>query len=348
MINEKIKYSLDDLTLIPAAISQISSRSECEVFDENGMLPLFTAPMYSVVDEKNIDLYVSNNIYGILPRGSSGKMSDKSFRAYGLDEFIEVFLKNDVSGKQSVLIDIANGHMYKLSRTVLQAKEKYGDELVLMVGNIAHPETFEQLAFYGADYVRCGIGGGSVCTTSANASVHYPMGSLLDECRKLKTQRGIKAKIVADGGFRNFDDIIKALGLGADYVMCGSIFNKALESSGKTFFVEEKNGILQCCEVNQYEVGIKNGFKNGAEYQKEYYGMSTKRAQREMGHEFLKTAEGIAKRNRVEYTLGQWRENFIHYLTTAMSYTGKKTLQDFIGKVDLAVMTPSARMAYKK
>lgn len=72
----------------------------------------------------------------------------------------------------------------------------------------------------------------SGCTTAANVSINYPMGSLIAECYKQKTQLGLKTKIVADGGMRNYSDIIKALALGADYVMIGSTFNKAIESAG--------------------------------------------------------------------------------------------------------------------
>lgn len=180
------------------------------------------------------------------------------------------------------------------------------------------------------------------CTTSANSSVHYPLASLIDCCYHEKIRRGLKTEIIADGGFGNFDQIIKAIGLGADKVMLGSLFNKALQSAGKTT-VKGTN-----CVVDQYSEEIKQAFKNGLELEKEYYGMSTKRAQREMGHETLKTSEGIVKRNRVEYTLGQWTENFKHYLSTAMSYTGKKTLEEFRGNVDFNVITPQAFQAFIK
>jgi hypothetical protein len=211
-----------------------------------------------------------------------------------------------------------------------------------MVGNIAHPGTYQTLAYAGANYVRFGVGSGSVCTSSANTSIHYPMASLIDECNIIRETEGIDAKIVADGGFKNFDEIIKALGLGADLVMCGSLFNKALESAGRTQ-VKGSN-----CVVDQYSDEVKRSFKSGLELTKEYYGMSTKRAQKEMGHELLKTSEGIAKINPVCYTIDQWTENFSHYLKSAMSYTGKRTLEDFIGGVDFQVITPQAFQAFIK
>lgn len=180
------------------------------------------------------------------------------------------------------------------------------------------------------------------CTTSANSSIHYPIASLIDEIYKIKSEWDLKTEIIADGGFSNFDQIIKAIGLGADKVMCGSLFNKALQSAGKTMIKGTS------CVVDQFSEEIKAGFKNGLELTKEYYGMSTKRAQREMGHENLKTSEGIIKINRVEYTFGQWVENFKHYLATAMSYTGKTSLKDFRGGVDFQVVTPQAFQAFIK
>jgi len=180
------------------------------------------------------------------------------------------------------------------------------------------------------------------CTTSANSSIHYPMASLIDECNTIRDDLDLSAKIIADGGIRNFDEIIKCLGLGADLVMCGNLFNKALESAGTTFVKGTK------CVVDQYSVETKRSFKAGLELEKEYYGMSTKRAQREMGHEFLKTAEGLVRINPVEYTLGQWTENCKHFIKNAMSYTGKRELHGFVGNVDFNVITPMAFSAYNK
>ena len=57
--------------------------------------------------------------------------------------------------------------------------------------------------------------------------------------------------------------------------------------------------------------------------------MSTKEVQKKWGRENLKTSEGIVKTNPVEYTLGQWTENFKDYLKSAMSYTNSKTLDEF-------------------
>ena len=74
------------------------------------------------------------------------------------------------------------------------------------------------------------------CLTSENAGIGYPLASLMKECYEVSQSINNPAKIVADGGIKSYSDILKALALGADYVQIGSLFNKALESCGDTYF----------------------------------------------------------------------------------------------------------------
>lgn len=77
------------------------------------------------------------------------------------------------------------------------------------------------------------------CITTSNVSIHYPQASLINECKKIKESAVCnkyvrkKPAIVADGGIRNYDHVIKALALGADYVMIGSLFAQCIESAGE-------------------------------------------------------------------------------------------------------------------
>jgi isopentenyl diphosphate isomerase/L-lactate dehydrogenase-like FMN-dependent dehydrogenase len=75
-----------------------------------------------------------------------------------------------------------------------------------------------------------GIGNGAGCLTTQQTGVGYPMASLIQECYRIKKGAGLKAKIVADGGFKIYSDVIKALALCSDYVMLGGILNRSLES----------------------------------------------------------------------------------------------------------------------
>ena len=236
-----------------------------------------------------------------------------------------------------VLVDIANGHMSKLMDLSTQFKEKFPDS-ELMVGNIANPKTFEIYCHIGVDYVRVGIGGGSACTTSANGGVHYPMASLVQECAELGKNYP-KTKIVADGGFRNYSDVIKALALGADYVMLGGILNKCLESCGDNY--NNQNELISVEEAEKQ-------FKQAVSVYKEYRGMSTKEVQRKWGKINVTTAEGIVKRNQVEYTIGGWVENFKDYLKTNMSYCNKRSLEEYIGNVEYVFITQNAFNRFNK
>ena len=62
----------------------------------------------------------------------------------------------------------------------------------------------------------------------------------------------------------------------------------------------------------------------------------------------LKTSEGIVKNVRIEYSLSEWIDNFTHYLRSAMSYTDSRTLQEFIGKVRMEVISNQAFNSFYK
>jgi IMP dehydrogenase len=237
----------------------------------------------------------------------------------------------------NVLIDISNGHMNKLIPLIKEIKQKF-PKITLMIGNIANPETFANLGLAGADYVRCSIGTGAGCTTAANVGVNYPLGSLIKECHEQKIQLGLKTKIVADGGMRNYSDVIKSLALGSDYVMIGSIFNKAIESAGFNYLYGIKIPLKTAETLWRWGFPVK----------KKYRGMSTKAVQRSWGKSELVTAEGITKYQNVEYTLEQWTENFRDYLKSAMSYCNAKKLDDFIGVAQYAFVTEAARRRFDK
>ena len=360
-------FSLDDIVLIPQVLSNIEHRSQCSPYiREHSLLPgagvklpLFTAPMSCVISPDNYQEFIKNNINTIIPRNihinTRLKLAKDTFVALGLEEFRTLIQEETLPYKMFILVDIANGHMSELHTLAHKAKKKFGDTMVLMIGNIASPETYIAYSMIGVDYVRCGIGTSPVCTTSANSGIHYPMGSLLTGIREQKLYyagRDIKfAKIVADGGFSNFDQIIKALALGADYVMLGKIFAKTVEACGiiSSAVYPNKEELLnkpQDFDTKMRESGINT--IRFYECTREYYGMSTKRAQVEFGKEGNKTAEGISSIVLVEYTIRSWVDNFKHYLRSAMSYTDSVDLEAFKKNATYKLITPNARIAYYK
>lgn len=329
-----MKFDFDDILLTPE-LSNITSRSQVIPYDINDMLPLMTAPMDTVIDINNANTFIENKIYSVMPRGEreTDISCNRSYwYSYGLDEFQDIFLNSKLDfydvdcNKFYALIDVANGHMQLIIDLIKRAKSMYGEQIVLMVGNIASPRAFQYLGEAGADYIRCGIGGGQACLTTVNTGVGYPMASLISECFSLKENMVNKPKIVADGGFKKYSDIIKALALGADYVMLGSILNKSLESCAPTK-LQVGNNII---ESDIPDLKIDRMIKEG-KLVKEFRGMSTKAVQSKWGKSEIKTAEGITTYNKVEYKLATWVENFESYLRSAMSYTNSFSLDEFKG-----------------
>ena len=339
------KFDFKDITIIPEIISTIESRNIVNLKTDEGFLPLIVSPMDTVVDRYNYNKFLNSGFQVCMPRGEN--VDSDVFISVSLDHFEILLSYEDIFSEDEppfkILVDIANGHMGKLHSLCKKFVQlNFNNKHKLMVGNIAHPKTFKELAKIGVDYVRVGIGGGSGCLTSANLGVHYPMASLINECFKIKNEKEYHTKIVADGGFRNYDDIIKALALGADYVMLGGILNKTLESCSKTKLF---NFIPLS---NENSVYIWENLPFLRKYMtKKFRGMSTKEVQKKWGKTELRTSEGITKTNKVEYTLDGWTSNFKDYLASAMSYTNSKNLEEF-KQSEIVFITQNALNRFSK
>lgn len=306
MIQNIKGYSYNDLTLVPAEISNVSSRSECNPFTSEKWLPIFTAPMASVVNFENYETFLDNGITPIIPRNISLEvrkdlMNDQQWVALSLKEFEDLFINNyldrigDFRTHYFICLDIANGHMQSLYEKCHTAKKnaiagKY--KLTIMTGNIANPETYKWICEFNRlcgnnviDYIRVGIGGGSGCITTSNVSIHYPQASLIDGCYQvkqsllslhdhlgeLKYNKSLFPKIIADGGIRNYDNVIKALALGADYVMIGSVFAQCIESAGIKINKNVSQKALIKFPIENYKDLRVDSKGNVYGYYKEYY-----------------------------------------------------------------------------
>lgn len=368
-----MKFDFDDIALVPAPVSTIESRNDIIIRDKNGMLPLFAAPMDTVVNLTNYKFFLENGIRVVLPRTIKEydlpyeENSEYLWFSYGMSDIESLFLSDYSNYKKQnsravyiqnllksktlyILIDIANGHMIKMHEQVKRLKEKYGDSIQLMVGNIANPETYRILSNLDVWGIRVGIGNGSGCLTSEKTSINYPSASLIKECYDISCELNNPAKIIMDGGLKEHRDFIKSFSLGADFCMSGGVFNKSLESCADTYLENENHGNWKTPgeKINQYSEETKTKFSFGTKFYKLFRGMSTKEAQKSMGKTNLKTSEGIVKLNPVEYTLYGWIDNFESYLKSAMSYTNKSKLEDFIGSQNYNLITQNAFRRYNK
>lgn len=374
LIKDK-KYSYNDVMIVPAKISEIEHRAECDPFHKDGFLPIFTAPMSTVVNELNYNLFEENHIHAIMPRNIAYNVRleyalNNKWASFSLNEFEEFFcdegyVKNYIKNKKKVLIDIANGHMKKLFVIVKKAKRLYGETLQIMIGNIANPFTYEEVFKCGADYVRIGIGAGNGCITSSNTSIHYPMASLIEETFKIKKhiaeERGIPMcdmpKIIADGGIRNYSDVIKALALGADYVMIGSVLAQLVESAATTFGFKKENEytifnpfqdkITETEGVFLVEEDETNKEIYIGELFKIFYGMASRKGQIDICGEKTKTSEGIVKQLPCTTNMHKWTKNMIDYLRSTMSYSNINSVYQ-MNKLDLILISDKTYQSVNK
>jgi hypothetical protein len=377
---DSVKYCYDDIAIVPNMISNVEHREECNCRDSFKMLPIFTAPMSTVVSLKNMNQFERCGIHAIIPRNIEFlKRIEYAYlgkwTAYSLSEFEQVFVDETSAefkrfkmkfSKNYALIDVANGHMRKIYEDVQKAKSVFKDRLVVMVGNIANPQTYNIAASHGVDYVRVGIGGGSGCITSSNTGVHYPMASLVNEIYESKKEyeRSTKKKapyIVADGGIRNYGDVAKALALGADYVMIGGVLASLLDSAAETYYYsdgdEKFKNFLKHKKFDYdfngkilkiYSDDGKLGYISYAKtLYKQFYGMASSKGQVDINGEKTKTAEGIIKEIEVTTSIAKWSENMEAYLRSAMSYTSSKTLETF-KDVDTILISSNTRNTLNK
>ena len=338
MLHTETLYTLDDICIIPAATSNVRHRAECSPYVEGENLPIFTAPMDSVLDENNWEEFQKQGITPIIPRTVDIDtrmrlaIHKQLWIAVGLNEFEKYFTCDSEYNLSTVpqvkvLIDVANGNMTYIVRLIREAKyysKKLGVEFLIMAGNVANPYTYQFLAHEGVWGVRVSVGSGACCITASNTGVHYPMASLINDCATLKRLNSLTTHIIADGGISNYARAIKALALGADYVMMGTAFVKAEESAAPSLI-----------DISGKRI-------------KKVYGMSTKEAQKKINpNAKLHTSEGIHKNVEVEYTLAQWVENFKDYIRSTMSYCNVRTLSE-LHDVDCGIMSPTAQAVINK
>ena len=142
------------------------------------------------------------------------------------------------AGCNVLLIDVAHGHHKNVKKMLEWCKQNLDDKVDIIAGNIATKEAALDLESWGADGLRVGIGGGSLCTTRIKTGFGIPnVSSLKDVISVAKTP------VMADGGIRSSGDISKALALGASQVMLGSLIAGTDEAPGQ--IIETTNGLYK-------------------------------------------------------------------------------------------------------
>jgi len=243
-------FDFDNITLLPN-FSYIESRSDCDTSCKFGnhtfKLPVVPANMESIIDVKlAIELAKSGYFYILHRFDIDEVLFVETMKTLNLISSISVGVNDDSYElidnlvtkdliPDFITIDIAHGHCIKMKKMVKYIKNRMPD-VFLIGGNVCTPEAVEDLTEWGCDAIKCGIGGGSACTTyhSTGFGNRGWQASMIKKCAKVS-----KVPIIADGSIKEHCDIVKSLVLGASMVMVGGMFAGYNESPGS--LIEENS-----------------------------------------------------------------------------------------------------------
>ncbi len=138
------------------------------------------------------------------------------------------------AGADVLCIDSSEGFSEWQKLTIDFIRQKYGDSVKVGAGNVVDKEGFNYLAECGADFIKVGIGGGSICITRETKGIGRGQGTALIEVCKARDEyykkTGIYIPVCSDGGIVHDHHITLALAMGADFVMLGRYFARFEES----------------------------------------------------------------------------------------------------------------------
>lgn len=327
MVTQAITF--DDVLMIPGYNHHESRRIvETKMTDKLNKLtlelPVISANMDTITESNMANFMSSKGAMGALHRFLSIETNIAEFKKCNGIVFVSVgcsdaeleraqALKD--AGAQYFCVDVAHAHAKYVGK-MLKNLRKIIPEDCILAGNVATYAGADYLASCGADIIKVGIGGGSVCSTRIKTGFGIPMLTSVQDCAR------VDRSIVADGGIKTSGDIVKALAFGADFVMIGGMLAGTAPTPGN--IVTKPDG---------------SKFKN-------YRGMASRQAQEAFigqMHEW-KTAEGIATevvcRDDQDAILG----DIIGGLRSGLTYAGADTIRELQRKLNYVLVTPAGRI----
>ena len=323
----KETLSFDDVLLVPK-YSTIESRSEIATsncLDENLWfdLPIISSPMDTITESSMVASMHKAGGMGIIHRYTSIEEQISIIRATQLKEtctaaaaigmtgdYIERSHALVNEGVKILCVDVAHGHHVMMERCLKTLKDDFGSDIHVMAGNVATLEGFDALSQWGADSIRVGIGGGSICSTRLVSGHGIPtFQSILDCSRTI-----YNTKIIADGGIKTSGDMIKAFAAGADFVIVGSLLAGTKETPGEIF---------KGSDGKQYKV---------------YRGMASSAAQNAWRGKST-SPEGISTTVPYKGSATKILKNIHGGLRSGFSYSGARNFKEFQAKSEFVRQT---------
>ena len=147
------------------------------------------------------------------------------------------------AGVDIICMDSSDGYSVWQKNTIEWVRKKYGDSVKIGAGNVVDKEGFNYLAEAGADFIKVGVGGGSICITRETKGIGRGQATSLMDVAKARDEyfekTGVYIPICSDGGIVHDYHITLALAMGADFVMMGRYFARFDESPTR---VIKRNG----------------------------------------------------------------------------------------------------------
>ena len=327
-------YTFSDVLLVPK-YSDITSRKDVDLSTSLGpfnfTLPVVSANMKTITGPEMAVEMINNGGLGILHRFNSIVDNVNMFeqcrcKTIGVsigvqeddkDRFFQLYS----AGAKVFCIDVAHGHHINVKKMLQWIKSQNIKDIYIIAGNIATGNAVYDLADWGANCCKVGLGSGFSCQTRKNTGVGIPQLYALEMIKEQLNNQRLQVKLIADGGIRSVGDIAKALKY-ADMVMLGYILSGLEETPGEIF-----DGV------------------NGSPY-KVYMGSASSQNKLSSGQS-TDYVEGIAievpYRGNVSRVLKRIKEG----VQSAFSYVGAKNLKEFQKKAEFIYITDGARQESK-
>ncbi len=215
------------------------------------------------------------------------------------------------AGADCLVLDSAHGHSVNILKAVEMIRTTF-PKAQIIAGNIATYEGAKALFKAGADTVKVGIGPGSICTTRVVSGVGVPQIHAITEA--VRAAKEFNGCIIGDGGLKYSGDMVKALAVGANTVMAGSLFAGTEESPGETILYQGRTYKIY------RGMGSIDAMKEGSSDR--YFQEKSKKL----------VPEGIVGRVPYKGPVAETIYQMIGGLRSGMGYCGAKNLKELVEK----------------
>lgn len=321
--------TFDDVLLVPhynhyESRRLVDTSVTCRAGRLSLQLPILTSNMDTITEANMANFIGGKGGMGMLHRFLSIERNIEEFKKCSFKTFVSVGCSQADLERASALrdvgaeyfcIDVAHAHAKYIGKTIKQLREILPNACI-MAGNVATWAGADYLANCGADIIKVGIGGGSVCSTRIKTGFGIPMLTSIQECAR------IDRSIVADGGIRTPGDIVKALAFGADFVVLGGMFAGTRVTPGNV--VTKSDGT----KVKQYR------------------GMASREAQEDFmgGMAEWKTSEGVATEVPYREDEDDIVADIVGGLRSGLTYGGAATIKELQRKLNYVTVTMAGRL----